>query len=60
MKAKEIREKSEAELETLLKETRTKLTQTRFDLSSRQLKDSSIIKKSKRLVARIKTALHNK
>ncbi|MBT3356678.1 50S ribosomal protein L29 [bacterium] len=60
MKAKEIREKSKEELETILKDSRAKLMQARFDLTSRQLRDSSDVKKTKKDIARILTILHNK
>ena len=60
MKAKEIREKSKEELETNLKDSRAKLMQARFDLTSRQLRDSSDVKKTKKDIARILTILHNK
>ncbi len=60
MKTKEIREKSKEELEVILKNTRAKLTQARFDLNTRQLRDPSEIKKSRKDIARILTILHNK
>ncbi len=60
MKAKEIREKNKEELETELKDSRAKLMQARFDLNSRQLRDSSGIKKLTKDIARIMTILHNK
>lgn len=60
MKAKEIREKSKEELETMLKDSRAKLMQARFDISSRQLRDSSEVKKTTKDIARILTILHNK
>ena len=60
MKAKEIREKSKEELEVLLKDAQAKLTQARFDLNTRQLRDASEIKKTRKDIARILTILHNK
>jgi len=60
MKAKEIREKNKEELEVMLKDSRAKLMQARFDLSSRQLRDSSDVKKTKKDIARVLTILHNK
>lgn len=60
MKAKEISEKNKEELEIELKDSRAKLMQARFDLNSRQLRDSSGIKKTKKDIARIMAILHNK
>lgn len=60
MKAKELREKSKEELGTMLKDFRAKLMQARFDISSRQLRDSSEVKKTTKDIARILTILHNK
>jgi ribosomal protein L29 len=60
MKAKEIAEKTKDELETELKDSRAKLMQARFDLNSRQLRDSSGIKKTTKDIARIMTILHTK
>lgn len=60
MKAKEIAEKTKEELETELKDSRAKLMQARFDLNSRQLRDSSGIKKTTKDIARIMTILHTK
>lgn len=60
MKVKEIREKSKEELEVMLKDARAKLTQASFDLNTRQLRDTSEIKKAKKDIARILTILNNK
>ena len=50
-----IRELSDAELETALKDAKQDLWQARFALSTRQLKDHSTIQQSRRAIARILT-----
>ncbi|MCK5332807.1 50S ribosomal protein L29 [Candidatus Parcubacteria bacterium] len=57
MKANEIREKSENQLQVLIKESKEKLKNLRFSLANRQLKDHSDIKKTKKVVARAKSIL---
>ena len=60
MNAKEIREKSENQLQVLIKESKEKLKDLRFSLANRQLKDYSEIKKTKKDVARAKSILKEK
>ncbi|MCK5413079.1 MAG: 50S ribosomal protein L29 [Candidatus Pacebacteria bacterium] len=60
MNAKEIREKSENQLQVLIKESKEKLKDLRFSLANRQLKDYSEIKKTKKDVARAKAILKEK
>ena len=57
MKAKELREQSEKQLQILVKDSKEKLKSFRFSLANRQLKDYSEIKKTKKIIARIKTVL---
>lgn len=57
MKAKELRKKSESELQKILKEKREKLQKLRFDLSAGKLKNFQEIKQTKRDIARILTIL---
>ena len=56
----EIKNKSAAELQELLKENRVVLGKLRFDLSSNSLKNVSRISKTKREIARILTELNQK
>ena len=60
MKYSEIRLKSEAELQKLLKEKRMELFKARLQLKTMQLKDTSIIRKLRKDIARILTALKEK
>jgi len=60
MKAKEIREKSDNQLQVLIKESKEKLKNLRFSLANRQLKDHSDIKKTKITIARAKSVLKEK
>ncbi len=55
MKIKELREKSENELQKLLKEKREKLRQLRFDLASGKIKNVREIVVIKKDIARIMT-----
>ncbi|HOJ12936.1 MAG TPA: 50S ribosomal protein L29 [Deltaproteobacteria bacterium] len=55
MKAKEIREKSPAELSELLLKLERELLDARFKKATGQLKDTSIISKLRRDIARINT-----
>lgn len=57
MKIKELREKTENELNHLLKENREKLRQMKFSLAANQLKNSREISKIKKETARILTLL---
>jgi ribosomal protein L29 len=50
-----VRELSDAELEAALRDARRELWQTRFALSTRQLKDYSQVPQTRRTIARIMT-----
>ena len=50
-----VRALSDAELEAALREAKQELWQTRFQLSTRQLKDYSSIPRTRRTIARILT-----
>ena len=50
-----VRAMSDAELEAALREAKQELWQTRFQLSTRQLKDYSSIPQTRRTIARILT-----
>lgn len=54
---KELRQKSQAELLKLLDEARRQVHEVSFQAASKQLKDVSVVKKSKQQVARVLTAL---
>jgi len=60
MKFKELKLKSPAELKKLLEENREKNRDLRFKLVNRKLKNTSEVKKTKMLVARILTLLNTK
>lgn len=60
MKIKEIREKTEAELQKLLQEKREKLRELRFTLATGKIKSPAEIKKTKKDIARILTILNEK
>ena len=57
MKAKEIREKSEAELMTALQDRRKQLFAVRTQTATEKVQDTSQIGKARRDIARIKTVL---
>ena len=57
MELKELRKKSDQELNKLLAENREKLREQRFKVSTRQLKTVRDVRKTKTLVARILTIL---
>ncbi len=57
MKAKEIREKSDNELNTFVKENKENLKKLRFSLSARQLKNYKKISQTKKDIARAKTIM---
>jgi len=60
MKANELRQKSQSELQKLLRESREKLRQLRFGLVSGKVKNVREIRKTRRDVARILTIMkHN-
>ncbi|MEO1942487.1 MAG: 50S ribosomal protein L29 [Campylobacterales bacterium] len=56
----ELLEKSEAELQQLLKEKKMELFENRMKLKTMQLRDTSIISKIRKDIARIKTAMRQK
>ena len=55
MKVKELREKSDAELQKLLKSTREHLREVRFKVASEQLKNVREIRVDRKTVAKILT-----
>lgn len=57
MKTKELREKSNNELNTFIKENKENLKKLRFSLSSRQLKNYEKISQTKKDIARAKTII---
>jgi len=58
MKSAELRQKSKAELEKLLKEKGERLRALRFDLASGKLKNVREIRQTKKDIARILTILN--
>jgi len=56
----ELIEKSEAELQELLKNKKMELFETRMKLKTMQLQDTSLIRKIRKDIARIKTAMRAK
>ena len=60
MKAKEYREQSDNQLQSLIKENKEKLREFRFALTNKQLKDYNEIKKAKKIVAVAKTILRER
>ena len=60
MEFKELKNKSESELQRLLEEERDKLREMRFKVAQRQLKRVKDIQKTKKIVAQILTLLNNK
>lgn len=60
MKVKEIREKTEKELRSLIKENKEKLKKLRFSLANRQLKNTEEIKIARIAIARAETILNEK
>lgn len=57
MKIKDLRQKTEKELQDLLAENRKRLGQLKFDLASKKLKNSREIRWLRRDIARILTLL---
>ena len=57
MKFNDIQSKSQDELNEMLKELRIKLGKLRFELANKSLKDVSQLKKTKKDIARILTAI---
>jgi len=60
MKVREIRQKSEKELQKLLQDSREKLRQLRFDLASGKVKNVREIRQIRKDIARILTILKTK
>jgi len=60
MDFKELKNKSESELQRLLEEEREKLREMRFKVAQRQLKKVNDIQKTKKIIAQILTLLNNK
>ncbi len=60
LRTKDLRKKSKEDLQKLLKQNLKKLQELRFDLAFNRLKDISLIKKTKKEIARIKTLLNEK
>lgn len=60
MRAKELRQKTEKELDDLLIEKSHNLGKLKFDLASKKLKNVMQIKELRREIARIKTIIKNK
>jgi large subunit ribosomal protein L29 len=53
-------QKSEAELQELLKNKKMELFETRIKLKTMQLQDTSLVSKIRKDIARIKTAMRQK
>lgn len=60
MKAKELREMNNGELNKLIEEKRAKVAEIRFDISSKQIKGHREHRNAKRLIARAITVLKEK
>lgn len=60
MKTSELHKKSEAELKTLLTESREKLRGIRFDIQLKQSKNVREIRKIKKLISQLLTILKEK
>ncbi len=60
MKANEIREKTEQELENELIELKSELFKLRFQLATNQLDNPMKLKEVKRNIARVKTVLRER
>ncbi|WP_456470132.1 50S ribosomal protein L29 [Caminibacter sp.] len=56
----ELVEKSESELQELLKNKKMELFETRMKLKTMQLQDTSLVSKIRKDIARIKTAMRMK
>ncbi|NCO23401.1 50S ribosomal protein L29 [bacterium (Candidatus Moisslbacteria) CG12_big_fil_rev_8_21_14_0_65_36_11] len=59
LRAKEIRLKTKEELKRLLEESQDKLRNLRFSITLKQSKNVREIRKTKKLIAQIKTILKN-
>jgi len=60
MKYTELQDKSIEELNTLLKEKKVELFENRMKIKTMQLQDTSVVRKIKKDIARIKTAISAK
>ena len=60
MKAKELKERSENELQGMEKDLRRELWKTRFSNFTNQLDDTAKLRRLRRSVARVKTILAQK
>jgi large subunit ribosomal protein L29 len=60
MKIKELKQKSENELQKMLQESREKLREFRFKIASKQLKKVREVRSVKKLIAKILTLLNVK
>ncbi len=60
MKTKELRQKSEKELQKLLQELRERLRKLRFDLVSGKVKNVREIRQTRKDIARILTILNER
>ncbi len=56
----ELSEKSDKELQDLLKDKKMELFETRMKLKTMQLQDTSLVRKIRKDIARIKTAMRAK
>ena len=56
----ELVEKTEKELQDLLKEKKMELFETKMKLKTMQLQDTSLVRKIRKDIARIKTAMRAK
>lgn len=57
MKNKEIHQKTVQEIENLIGEKRLEISQARFDVRSRQVKNHQIVKRLRKEIARLLTEL---
>jgi large subunit ribosomal protein L29 len=60
MKASEIREKTQSELDKELKELKSELFKLRFQLATNQLENPMRIKEVKKSIARVKTVMRER
>jgi len=60
MKASEIREKSQAELQKELMELKSELFKLRFQLATNQLENPMKVREVKRSIARVKTIMRER
>jgi len=56
----EIRDLSEEEIETRIDEEKTQLEQLRFQHAVAQLENPTVLRKKRRMIARLKTILNEK